>query len=60
MREQFLVEITDSSAEDLAAAGLEAEFMPLYGNTPFNNWRIVARRPRTPAAIAQAVGTTQR
>ena len=24
------------------AAGLRAEFMPLRGNTPFNNWRIVA------------------
>lgn len=28
----------------LDAAGLDADFMPLYGNTPFNNWRIVARR----------------
>lgn len=27
------------------AAGLEAEFMPLRGNTPFNNWRIVATMP---------------
>lgn len=26
------------------AAGLRAEFMPLYGNTPFNNWRVVAER----------------
>jgi 2-polyprenyl-3-methyl-5-hydroxy-6-metoxy-1,4-benzoquinol methylase len=26
------------------AAGLRAEFAPLFGNTPFNNWRIVARR----------------
>jgi len=24
------------------AAGLQVEFMPLYGRTPFNNWRIVA------------------
>jgi hypothetical protein len=24
--------------------GLEAEFTPLWGNTPFNNWLIVARR----------------
>src|SRR5690606_30078942 len=29
----------------LEAAGLEAEFTPLYGRTPFNNWRIVATRP---------------
>ncbi len=27
------------------AAGLVSEFMPLYGNTPFNNWRVVATRP---------------
>lgn len=27
-------------------AGLRAEFTPLHGNTPFNNWRIVAERPR--------------
>ena len=25
-------------------AGLRATFTPLYGNTPFNNWRIVATR----------------
>ncbi|RNF82923.1 methyltransferase domain-containing protein [Montanilutibacter psychrotolerans] len=27
------------------AAGLQAEFTPLYGNTPFNNWRVVATLP---------------
>ncbi|MCJ0826536.1 class I SAM-dependent methyltransferase [Luteimonas sp. 50] len=27
------------------AAGLRCEFTPLYGNTPFNNWRVVATRP---------------
>ena len=27
------------------AAGLESEFTPLYGHTPFNNWRVVATRP---------------
>ena len=27
------------------AAGLSSEFTPLYGNTPFNNWRVVATRP---------------
>jgi 2-polyprenyl-3-methyl-5-hydroxy-6-metoxy-1,4-benzoquinol methylase len=27
------------------AAGLESEFTPLYGRTPFNNWRVVATRP---------------
>jgi SAM-dependent methyltransferase len=35
-------------ADDLRArferAGLRATFTPLYGNTPFNNWRIVATR----------------
>jgi 2-polyprenyl-3-methyl-5-hydroxy-6-metoxy-1,4-benzoquinol methylase len=30
--------------ERLDAAGLQCEFMPLYGDTPFNNWRIVAQR----------------
>lgn len=28
-----------------AAAGLATEFTPLYGRTPFNNWRIVATHP---------------
>jgi 2-polyprenyl-3-methyl-5-hydroxy-6-metoxy-1,4-benzoquinol methylase len=28
------------------AAGLDSEFVPLYGRTPFNNWRVVATRPR--------------
>jgi 2-polyprenyl-3-methyl-5-hydroxy-6-metoxy-1,4-benzoquinol methylase len=27
------------------AAGLHSEFTPLHGNTPFNNWRVVATRP---------------
>ena len=26
------------------AAGLSYEIVPLYGNTPFNNWRVVAER----------------
>ncbi|MET0653995.1 MAG: class I SAM-dependent methyltransferase [Pseudoxanthomonas sp.] len=29
----------------LDAAGLRTTFAPLYGNTPFNNWLIVATRP---------------
>lgn len=29
----------------LDAAGLRSEFVPLRGDTPFNNWRIVAWRP---------------
>jgi len=41
--------------EQLGAYGLEASFSPLWGNTPFNNWLVVARRPgaasrATPAA----------
>lgn len=28
----------------LDAAGLRTEFAPLYGNTPFNNWRVVAEQ----------------
>ncbi|HEY0334014.1 MAG TPA: class I SAM-dependent methyltransferase [Stenotrophomonas sp.] len=28
----------------LALHGLQAEFRPLYGRTPFNNWLLVARR----------------
>lgn len=35
----------DSLAERFAAAGLQAEFTPLFGRTPFNNWRVVATRP---------------
>ena len=33
-----------SLRDALEAAGLQAEFTPLYGNTPFNNWLIVAKR----------------
>ncbi|HVR82152.1 MAG TPA: class I SAM-dependent methyltransferase [Luteimonas sp.] len=29
----------------LARAGLQGEFTPLHGNTPFNNWLVVATRP---------------
>lgn len=28
------------------AAGLQSQFTALYGRTPFNNWKIVATRPR--------------
>ncbi len=34
----------DGLRETLTSAGLQAEFAPLYANTPFNNWLIVARR----------------
>ncbi|HEU4813439.1 MAG TPA: class I SAM-dependent methyltransferase [Xanthomonadaceae bacterium] len=32
----------DALRARFAAAGLRSEFTPLFGNTPFNNWRIVA------------------
>ncbi|WP_181952596.1 methyltransferase domain-containing protein [Vulcaniibacterium gelatinicum] len=35
----------DALQARFAAAGLHAEFAPLHGRTPFNNWRIVATRP---------------
>ena len=31
----------------LDAAGLQSEFAPLYANTPFNNWLIVAKRAQS-------------
>lgn len=34
----------DALQARFAAAGLDAEFAPLHGRTPFNNWRIVATR----------------
>ena len=34
----------EAIAAHLANAGLTATFAPLYGNTPFNNWLIVAQR----------------
>lgn len=47
----------DALRKPLEAAGLVADFAPLYGNTPFNNWLIVATKqcagdpllPRAPA-----------
>ena len=32
----------DALRTQLQAAGLQPTFSPLYGNTPFNNWLIVA------------------
>ena len=34
----------DGLLAPLEAAGLQVDCAPLYGNTPFNNWMIVARR----------------
>jgi 2-polyprenyl-3-methyl-5-hydroxy-6-metoxy-1,4-benzoquinol methylase len=45
---------TDALRARFDAAGLAAEFTPLHGNTPFNNWRVVAERAR------QDAGTTVR
>lgn len=35
----------DAMRTQLAEAGLQTTFSPLYGNTPFNNWLIVAEKP---------------
>jgi hypothetical protein len=35
----------DAMRDQLLDAGLDTEFSPLYGNTPFNNWLIVATKP---------------
>ncbi len=35
----------DALRAQLAEAGLRSTFSPLYGNTPFNNWLIVAVKP---------------
>lgn len=35
----------DAMRAQLAQAGLASSFSPLYGNTPFNNWLIVATKP---------------
>jgi len=41
------------SANDLSTVlrrhGLQAEFKPLWGRTPFNNWLVIARRPASAA-----------
>lgn len=42
----------DALEQRFAAAGLETEFTPLFGRTPFNNWRIVARRTAQAAEAA--------
>ncbi|MGH8078881.1 MAG: SAM-dependent methyltransferase, partial [Lysobacter sp.] len=35
----------DALRAKFETAGLEAQFTPLYGNTPFNNWRVVVTKP---------------
>ena len=35
----------DALRAQLDATGLQTAFSPLYGNTPFNNWLIVASKP---------------
>ncbi|MGH8061054.1 MAG: methyltransferase domain-containing protein [Pseudoxanthomonas sp.] len=35
----------DAMRTRLVEAGLQTTFSPLYGNTPFNNWLIVAEKP---------------
>lgn len=34
----------DALRAKLEGAGLDVEFVPLHGNTPFNNWRVTAER----------------
>lgn len=34
----------DGLRQTLEQAGLQVQLQPLYGNTPFNNWLVVARR----------------
>ncbi len=34
----------DALRSKLERAGLRVEFVSLRGNTPFNNWRVVAER----------------
>ncbi|MEO6102164.1 MAG: methyltransferase domain-containing protein [Pseudoxanthomonas sp.] len=36
----------DAMRTRLVESGLRTTFSPLYGNTPFNNWLIVAEKPR--------------
>ncbi len=38
-----------------AAAGLQAQFTPLSGNTPFNNWRIVVTLPEHPIGAMPSI-----
>lgn len=38
----------DAMRAQFTQAGLHATFEPLYGNTPFNHWLIVAEHPATP------------
>ena len=37
--------LVDDLRAHLSSGGLDASIEPFYGNTPFNNWLIVARRP---------------
>lgn len=49
----------DALEARFAAAGLQTEFSPLFGRTPFNNWRIVAKRIDQATALS-ASGDSQR
>jgi hypothetical protein len=35
----------DALRDTLQRAGLDGDFTPLRGNTPFNNWLVVATKP---------------
>ena len=47
----------ESLLAQLAAQGLMAESRPLWGNTPFNNWLVLARRPQGPPSAGRAPPT---
>jgi SAM-dependent methyltransferase len=38
------------------AAGLRSAFTPLYGRTPFNNWRVIATKPASLQVFGQDAG----
>lgn len=44
----------ESLLDQLTAQGLIAEFRPLWGNTPFNNWLVMARRPQGAPSAGRA------
>ncbi|MFS8063038.1 MAG: class I SAM-dependent methyltransferase [Luteimonas sp.] len=41
----------DALQARFAAAGLLVDITPLYGNTPFNNWRVVATLPKATSLL---------
>ena len=48
----------DAMRAQMESAGLQTSFAPLYGNTPFNNWLIVAQKPLEGSAGDNSSGST--